>query len=115
MAAISGRERFAVPALALRDHRPPGFPFVREAEFQEEEGFYPAPARNRKTLQVAANPAAFSHTSSIPFWYVEQKASEFQAKVLTETGASRAEVASVQKRAPAISPWRMMGNYNTKP
>ena len=82
---------------------------------RKKKGFTPPPPGTEKVLRVAANPVAFEHTSLDSILYIEQKASEFQAKILTETGASRAEVVSVQKRAPRDFTLAHDGNYNTKP
>ena len=81
----------------------------------KKKGFIPPPPGTEKTLQVAANPAAFENTSLESILYVEQKASEFQAKVLAAAGGTRSEVASVQKRAPRDFTIAHDGNYTTKP
>jgi hypothetical protein len=66
-------------------------------------------------MQVAANPVAFDYTSLDSILYVEQKASEFQAKVLAEAGGSRSEVRSVERRDPRDFTVAHDGNYTTKP
>jgi len=81
----------------------------------KKKGFIPPPPGTEKALSVAANPAAFSYTTLDSILYVEQKASEFQAKVLAESGGSRSEVRSVEKRAPRDFTIGHDGNYTTKP
>jgi len=81
----------------------------------KKKSFIPPPPGTASALKVAANPAAFDYTSLDSILYIEQKASEFQAKVLAATGGTRAEVASVQKRAPRDFTIAHDGNYTTKP
>ena len=81
----------------------------------KKKGFIPPQPGDQKALQVAANPAAFDYTSLDSILYIEQKASEFQAKVLAATGGARSEVLSVQKRAPRDFTVAHDGNYTTKP
>ena len=81
----------------------------------KRKGITPPPPGTAAALKVAANPAAFDYTSLDAILYVEQKASEFQAKVLAETGGTRSEVRSVEKRAPRDFTVAHDGNYTTKP
>ena len=81
----------------------------------KKKGFIPPPPGTQKTMQVAANPVAFDYTSLDSILYLEQKASEFQAKILAETGGTRAEIKSLEKRLPRDFTLAHDGNYTTKP
>ena len=76
--------------------------------------FLPPPPGSQKVLKVEANPISFNYTSLDAILAEEQQASEFQTKVLIAVGASRAEVRSVQKRAPDDFTTGHDGNYSIK-
>ena len=81
----------------------------------KKQRFAPPPPGSSKNLTAAANPMIFEVTSLDSVLAVEQRASEFQAKILAETGASRAEIRSVRNRAPRDFSTGHDGNYSLLP
>ncbi len=80
-----------------------------------KQRFTPPPPGTSRTLPAAANPMIFEVTSLDSVLAVEKRASEFQAKVLAATGASRAELRSVQNRLPRDLSTGHDGNYYLLP
>ena len=81
----------------------------------KKDTFLPPPPGTEKVLKVEANPMSLKYTSLDSMLAEEQKASEFQVKVLILAGASRAEVLSVEKRTPRDFTTGHDGNYSLKP
>lgn len=77
--------------------------------------FIPPPPGAEKVLKVAADPASFNYTGLDSILAEERQASEFQVKVLIAAGASRAEVLSVEKRAPRDFATGHDGTYSINP
>ena len=72
----------------------------------------PPPPGSSKNLTAAANPMIFEVTSLDSVLAVEERASEFQMKILAETGASRSELRSVRNRAQRDFSTGHDGNYS---
>lgn len=81
----------------------------------KKNNFTPPPPGTEKNLRAAANPMAVDYTSRASILYVEKKASEFQARILTMTGGSRSEVREVETRGPRDFSAGHDGNYLSKP
>jgi hypothetical protein len=81
----------------------------------KKSAFLPPPPGTEAVLKVAANPMSLKFTSLESMLSVERQASGFQLKILTETGASRAEIRSVEKRAPRDFTTGHDGNYSILP
>jgi hypothetical protein len=81
----------------------------------EKQKFVPPPPGTSKNIPVAANPMIFDVTSLDSVLDVEEKASAFQIKILEAVGASRAEIRSVQRRAPRDFSTGHDGNYSLTP
>ncbi len=81
----------------------------------KKTAFLPPPPGTERVLKVEANPMSLKYTSLDSLLDGEKAASEFQAKVLIMTGASRADVRSVEKREPRDFTTGHDGNYSLKP
>jgi len=77
--------------------------------------FTPPPPGAEKVLKVEANPMSIKYTSLDAMLDGERQASEFQVKVMRATGASRAEVKRVAKRAPRDFTTGHDGYYSNNP
>jgi hypothetical protein len=78
-----------------------------------KQKFIPPSPGTMKELRVAANPVIFDVTTLGSALDLEGKASAFQAKVLAETGGSRAELKRVRYRDPRDFSAGHDGNYST--
>lgn len=81
----------------------------------KKRAFLPPPPGTEKVLRVEANPASQRYTGLESLLDRERRASEFQAKVLIATGASRAETGSVKNRGPEDFTTGHDGNYSLLP
>lgn len=115
VAAISGANASrSLPWLAgIIAHQ--AFHSYVKLSFRKKKGVVPPQPGTKKTMRVAANPAAIDYTSLDSILEVERKASELQAIVMAETGASRAEIRSVERRDPRDFTLAHDGSYNIKP
>ena len=82
---------------------------------KKKQKFFPPPPGTAKDLPVAANPMLVAVTSLGSVLDIEKEASEFQAKIMAEAGASRAELRSVKNRAPRSFSTGHDGNYSLTP
>ncbi len=81
----------------------------------KKNNFTPPPPGTEKVLKVEANPMSLKYTSLEAMLDEERKASDFQIKIMTATGASRAEIRSVKGRTPRDFTTGHDGNYSLKP
>jgi len=81
----------------------------------KKKNFTPPPPGTEKPLRVEANPMALEFTGLAAMLDAERKASEFQAKVLSMTGASRSEIREVEKRGPRDFSAGHDGSYAATP
>ena len=81
----------------------------------KKSAFLPPPPGSEAVLKVEANPMSLKYTTLDSMLDEEKKASDFQVKVLIMTGAGRAEVRAVEKRAPRDFATGHDGNFSLKP
>ena len=81
----------------------------------KKRDFFPPPPGSSKNLRVAANPMIIKAASLSYVLELENRASEFQEKVLIETGASRAEIRRVRDRARRDFSTAHDGDYALNP
>jgi hypothetical protein len=77
--------------------------------------FLPPPPGTERHLSVEANPMSVKYTSLGSLLAEEHKASGFQVKVMSATGASRALIGGVEKRTSRDFKTGHDGNYSIKP